>query len=164
MPGVSAEITWNDGEVQQAFDRLLKRGGSLKPLFADLGEQLLASTPERFRASERRAPDGTPWAPLSDAYKERKRRNRSKILIRDGDLMQTLAYQARRNRLQVGSPRIYAGTQQFGAQQGEFGRTGRGTPIPWGDISAREFVGLSDADQATIRETTTDFLAELVRR
>ena len=164
MAGVSAEISWNDDEVQQAFDRLLKRGGSLKPLFADLGEQLLTSTRERFRASERKAPDGTPWAPLSEAYKTRKRRNRSKILVRDGDLMQTLAYRARRSRLQVGSPRIYAGTQQFGAEKGAFGRTRRGTPIPWGDIPAREFVGLSDADQATIRETTTDFLREAVGR
>ncbi len=54
--------------------------------------------------------------------------------------------------MEIGSPSIYAGTHQFGAAKGAFGSTSKGAPIPWGDIPARPFLGLSDADEADIRD------------
>lgn len=57
---------------------------------------------------------------------------------------------------------IYAGSQQFGAAKGSFGNTKRGSPIPWGDIPAREFLGLSDEDRHEVSGIVTDyFLAAL---
>ena len=58
----------------------------------------------------------------------------------------------------TGSPLVYAGTQQFGAEEGSFGSASGGRPIPWGDIPAREFLGLSDADGDEIEVILRDYL------
>ena len=52
---------------------------------------------------------------------------------------------------EVGSTRIYAGAHQFGARRGACGTNKKGAPIPWGDIPARPFLGVSDADKKTIQ-------------
>ena len=54
--------------------------------------------------------------------------------------------------MEVGSTRIYAGAHQFGARRGACGTNKKGAPIPWGDIPARPFLGVSDADKKTILE------------
>ena len=68
------------------------------------------------------------------------------------------------NELTFGSPLEYAATQQFGAEQGEFGRgsfkkRNGSFPIPWGDIPARPFVGISDQDQVEILDIIRGYLA-----
>lgn len=57
----------------------------------------------------------------------------------------------------MGSGLIYAGTHQFGAQKGSYGSTSKGQPIPFGDIPAREFLGLSYADREEIESTVSDY-------
>lgn len=55
---------------------------------------------------------------------------------------------------------------QFGAEQGAFGaifttdERGRDHShlIPWGDIPARPFIGLSLADEASIHDIVAEFL------
>lgn len=37
-----------------------------------------------------------------------------------------------------------------GARKGQFGRTSRGAPIPWGNIPARDFLGVSADDRVGI--------------
>ena len=49
-----------------------------------------------------------------------------------------------------GSPMVYAAAMQFGAAQGAFGRTRRNGPIPWGNIPARPFLGISADDETNI--------------
>ena len=56
----------------------------------------------------------------------------------------------------------YAGTHQFGAKKGQYGSTSRGQPIPWGDIPAREFLGLSDDDESEIVDIVSGYLAGAV--
>ena len=66
----------------------------------------------------------------------------------------------------MGSPTIYAGTQQFGAEKGAFdsyGHTGFGgheltLPIPWGDIPPRPFLGLSNDDRDEIAALVSDYV------
>ena len=59
----------------------------------------------------------------------------------------------------VGSSLEYAAVQQFGARRGEFGRTRRGAPIPWGDIPARPFLGVSRVDRVEILDILAGYLA-----
>lgn len=81
--------------------------------------------------------------------------------------------------VEVGSNLIYAAVQQFGAKMGEFGRysqvsrwrkfgdkdfrkyagTVKGFPIPWGDIPARPFLGLSTDDADNVLSIVGRFLA-----
>lgn len=53
---------------------------------------------------------------------------------------------------------VYAAVMQGGAAQGAFGRTSRGGPIPWGNIPARPFLGLSDSDRAGVLEIIAEYL------
>ena len=65
----------------------------------------------------------------------------------------------------IGSPMIYAGTFNFGAKSGEFGfgmfasRNGS-FPIPWGNIPARRFLGLSEADKVNVAELIRSYMLE----
>ena len=143
------DIAIDDTQVNNAIARLIQAGTDLTPTLRDIGEHLLNTTRQRF--ADEQSPDGTAWEPLSETTKARKTRNKDKVLTEDGRLAGTLGYQVMRDELLVGSPRIYASTLQFGAKKGEFGQTSRGTPIPWGDIPARPFLGISDDDRVEIR-------------
>ena len=157
MAGASIKITLDDAAVLGAINRLLASGKDLTPLMRDIGEHLLNTTRKRFVDQE--APDGTPWAPLSENTKRGKRRNVEKVLTESGILRGQLAYRANADRVEIGSPTVYAGTHQFGAETGAFGTTSSDTPIPWGDIPARPFLGLSDDDERKIAELVNDHLA-----
>ena len=163
MPGASMKVEMIGAEkVRRRLDELVRDGQDATPLMRDIGEHVLNATRDRFDSQT--DPDGNPWEPLSDLTKERKPRNRDKILTLDGDLRGNLAYRADRDSVEIGSPSIYAGTHQFGALQGAFGTTSRGGPIPWGDIPKRPFLGLSDADRAEIEELARDYLDEATKR
>lgn len=144
--------------AERRLGALAAAGRDLTPLMRDIGEYLLRSTRERFETE--RDPDGRPWKPLSETTRRRKRRNKDRILTQDGFLGGTLNYRASPAELLFGSPQVYAGVHQFGAPKGSFGRTSKGSPIPWGDIPAREFLGLSDADGVEITGLVADYLAE----
>lgn len=111
----------------------------------------------------------------------RRRIGSKKPLIGESRALSTTINHAVSGRtLHVGSPMIYAGVQHFGAKMGEFGRysqlsrrakfaegdfrrsagTVKGFPIPWGDIPARPFLGLTAED----REDILDSLREMLER
>lgn len=160
MPGVKLEVEFDDAEVRRALDRLRAAGADLRPALEDIGEYLLRTTRERF--VDQKDPDGAPWAPLAPATVARKKRNAGKILTRDGYLRGGLAYRADSDSVVVGSPSVYAGTHQFGAERGAFGVTSRGSPIPWGDVPARPFLGLSDADEREVVDIILDYLTDSI--
>ncbi|MFO1421184.1 MAG: phage virion morphogenesis protein [Candidatus Competibacteraceae bacterium] len=144
MAGASTGISieFDDAELQAALKKLAAKIGDLTPFFRDIGEELLNSTRERFRAQ--RSPAGVPWEALSPAYAQRKRKNRDKILTLDGRLRGTLNYRAGPDELRIGTPLIYGATHQFGR--------------PEKNIPARPFLGLSDADRAAIQAALADWL------
>lgn len=156
-------VELDDRRLQRALSEMLQRGQDLSPALRSIGELLLNSTRERFVDEE--APDGTKWAELSDVTKARKKRNVDKILTERGYLGGSIAYRAGPDFVEIGSSRVSASTHQFGAKKGEFGsaRTslpGRSflQPIPWGDIPARPFLGLSNRDRADVAAEIGDYI------
>lgn len=141
----------DDAAVLRAFERLREFGGDPGPALEDFGEYWLNSHQERW--ADEQSPDGTPWADLSEDYKARKPKNPDRILFLDGDLRDLLNYQVDGASLALGTPLKKGATHQFGADKGEFGRDSRGRPIPWGDIPARPYLGMSDADAAELKAT-----------
>ena len=152
----------DDGDVLDALNRLRRAGGETAPALRSIGEDLINSTRERF--NDHQAPDGSPWADLKDSTKARKPRNKDKILTRDGDLRREISYRLGPDHVDVGSSRIYAGTHQFGADRGSYGNAANGQPIPWGDIPARPFLGVSDDDRDMIEEVFVDHLRQALLR
>ncbi len=127
-----------------ALERLQARVRNLRPVFADIGESLLPAHDERFKAQE--SPEGDPWAPLSERYQARKKRNKNRILVLDDLLGGTLRYQPSAASLVFGTDRVYGATHQFGRDEA--------------NIPARPFLGVSTEDENEIVRLIGEHLAE----
>ena len=110
MTAVNIEL--DISELSRVIDKALATLNRPKLMFAEMGEDLLAIHFARFVAQK--APDGTPWAPLQDWYRDTKKKNADKILTLDGHLSGTLRYQASDTGVVFGSDRPYAAIHQFG--------------------------------------------------
>lgn len=159
----------NIDEITPLLDRLQASLSNMQPVMQDLGELMIKQTKDRFVAGT--APGGTPWAPKSPAtmraYKRRGDRQDPRPLFGpSGRLSSEIFYQAGPSSVEWGSNLIYSGVMQFGAAKGAFGTyQGQGfggtTPtisIPWGNIPARPFIGLSDDDRAGITDVLEEWL------
>lgn len=137
----------------------------LTPLLQDIGELMVERTKGNFKTGT--APDGTAWAPRSqatlDAYAARGDTPKGGPLVGvTRALSTTIAYEVAPGHVDWGSNMIYAAVMQFGAAQGQFGTTSRGASIPWGDIPARPFVGIGPEDENAILDTIEDYLQDLI--
>ncbi len=109
--------------VHAAIDGL--RADGLRLMLSDIGEYLLRAT--RDRGAREVAPDGTPWAALSPAYKKYKDRKRPGVAkLRFDFYMQgdQLAQQVVGDTLFVGTNAKYGAIHQFG---GDIDRPARST-------------------------------------
>lgn len=127
----------------------------MTPINQEIGEYMVKATRDRFRSST--APDGTRWQPKKPAtiarYKARGDGNRPKPLIGpSGRLGREITQIATRDQVEIGSTLEYSGVMQGGAKKGAFGTDRRGRPLPWGDIPARVWLGISDLDERRIIE------------
>ncbi len=170
-------IEVDDSEVRGAFDALIDASSDLRPALEQIGDYLIDSTRQRFQDSF--APDGTPWAPNSEttymrflgAFKgsftkrgqvsargAERAQGKQPLIGETRSLSTMIVKQVGEDYLDVGSPMEYAGVQHRGAKKGEFGSDRHGRPIPWGDIPARPFIGLSDTDRVEIVEILREHL------
>ena len=153
-------ITLEADDVLAALRRIEASGARLRPALAEIGEDLIESTKQRFASGT--APDDSSWAENQPSTIARK--GHAKPLIGESRSLSTLIVKqfAGQNTLLVGSNMEYAAVQQFGAGKGQFGRTRRGAPIPWGDIPPRPFIGLSDQDREKALTVLEDHLLRAI--
>jgi len=165
------EINIDDAQLKDAINAAMSRMNDLTPAMRQIGEHVVETTERRFKTST--APDGKRWEPnspvtiarylggYSGMFKKRggltkkgaARAGGKKPLVGETrTLSTTINYRAGRDDVVIGSDRIQSAVMQFGARKGEFGRTRRDGPIPWGNIPARPFLGLSNADRRTVIE------------
>ena len=150
------EITARLGKAKDAL-------GDLTPVYQDIGEYLIESTKARFRRGE--APDGTRWRAKQPAtiaaYLRRGDGSRPDPLIGPSKRLSTeIAMFANAAGVEVGSALEYSAVHQFGAAKGSFGENAAGRPIPWGDIPARPYLGLSDDDERNILDIVDEHLSD----
>jgi phage virion morphogenesis protein len=158
--------------VLAALQRLASSAADPAPALREIGEALVETTKHRFDTST--GPGGERWAENSDltllryldSFKGSRRKKdgglttkgaarlgaKKPLIGETRSLSSTIDHVVTGNVLEIGSPMEYAGVQHFGARRGAFGTTRRGAPIPWGDIPARPFLGLSDPDQDMVLE------------
>jgi phage virion morphogenesis protein len=140
----SINVEFNDAELQAIFRQLQDRATNMRPLFAEIGAELLRTTRERFDAE--RDPDGKPWNPISAAWRrEKERKGKStKILQYNRDLRDSFTMDISQNELTIGTNIIYARVHQLGGGKSK--------------LKARAFLGFSEADKDFIREAALDYL------
>lgn len=151
-----AHIRIGDTEVRARAADLAGLDLDPAPLLRDIGEGLLLSVDDRFRAQT--GPDGAKWAALSEVTLAR-RRGISGLILHDSGHMRndTIAYEVHGRTLLHGTNAIQGAVQQFGAPARSLG------PVsPWGDIPARPFIGLSADDEQEIAETALRHLTRLI--
>jgi phage virion morphogenesis protein len=169
-------IRLEDGAIRARLAETAERLGDLSPVTAEIAEFLFQSTRKRFSVGA--GPDGSPWAKRSRVTLDRyAAMNPPRVpgphpLTVSGGLMRSILPFSGPTQAGVGSSAIYAAAMQFGAAQGQFGAAiGRTRPsdkrpksqdyffpIPWGNIPARPFLGLSVTDREGILETLAEWL------
>lgn len=138
--------------VVETFDVLDKRVKSKTPLF-QIGVEMVKSTVKHFENES--GPDGSGWMPSW-----RVRMGGGQTLSDKGTLKASLDNDVRGNSVIVGTNLKKARTLQYGAARGKYGRTKYGVPVPWGNIPARPFLGISNDDRKLIMRILTNFVTE----
>ena len=152
--------------VLETLNRLVAAVDDTTPAMYDIGEYLIASTRQRFH--DMQGPQGEPWVPNSavtqdvaeergDTYDPRPLFGPTKRLSSE-----ILSFPSN-GEVAVGSALIQAAVMHYGAEQGAFGTSARGGPLPWGDIPARPFIGLSDDDQVQVLDILNEHLADAIQ-
>lgn len=159
------KITFNASAAIARLDQARAVLTDMTPVNRDIGEYMIKATRDRFPAGT--APDGTRWRQKSPTtlanYLRRGDGPRPNPLIGpSGRLGREIALLVTRDAAEIGSALEYSAVMQEGAAKGAFGRTRRGGPIPWGDIPARVWLGISAKDESTIIEIVDEHLAEAV--
>lgn len=153
------KLQTTDPGVIEAFNRLIATGEDPSGALMGIGEVMLTHTRQRFDQSD--SPYGEMWAENTDTTLRAALHGSAKNFTKAGKLSKRgNAYLAGKKPLigeskslstqfastVIGNDMVtltslmeYAATQNFGARQGEFGRDRRNHPIPWGDITARQF-------------------------
>lgn len=160
------KIEYNDQQVTRAIRRIIRTGTDMTPLMRRIAGHLQASAKQSF--DDQKSPDGTAWKKLKPStLKQRKKSGKvpAKILTRDGDLARSLLADWDATSAVVGTNLAYATTHQFGAKKGQFGRfsiigTRQEVPIPWGNIPARPFLGISTKATTQIQDEVLSFITK----
>lgn len=173
---ITVEI--DTAEVQAALDRVAAHLTDMSDLMNEIGMFLVASTEQRFK--DGKDPQGNPWAarsPVTIRHYELTGQSFGPVLHKTGDLGSSIHHQYDATSVSIGTNLIYSAVQQFGAARGSFdvwtgmvpidkknpdrGQRFHMMPIPWGNIPARPFIGLSAEDRTNILDTVEEWLAEI---
>lgn len=166
MTGYNVEI--NDAEIEAGLRELGQRLSDFTQPFEVIGDLLEDTTEKRF--DEGVSPDGIPWAPKSQTTIDAYERKGFAVDFRPlfGPNLDTLPlrksffHDAGPTTLEIGTNKVQAAVMQFGAAKGASGTDARGGSIPWGNIPARPFLGVSDTDGVAILQTIEEWLEEAV--
>ena len=145
---MESTININDAAVKKMIADQLKRVSNLKPVMAIISQDMETRKDLNFRSAK--DPNGKKWALLSVDSTLKNAvlgldggRKGDKPLNDTGWLKASLTIDSTNKSAKIGTNLKYAPTHQFGAKKGVYGRTKKGSPIPWGDIPQRRMVGIN---------------------
>lgn len=153
-------INFDASELERVLHNAANHLTHTAPLMEDISRALLSETMMNFQLGGRPA-----WAGLSPLTIARRRGGAGAILQDTGELKRSIKATHSNDTATIGTNLVYAPTHQFGAKQGEFGRSDRNTPLPWGDIPARPFIpivkngDISHDGFLAVREVVNGYLA-----
>jgi len=150
-------IEVDDEQVLAKLTRAVDQAENLSPLMGEI-EGILIDAIERAFKNEQDPETGAPWAELSSVTKARRGAG-AKKLQDSGSLVQSIGGKHDALSAEAGVAEKYGITHQLGAAKGEYGKTSRGAPIPWGDIPARPFLGFNEDDRREILDVVSQYIS-----
>ena len=181
-----ATVTIDDAALLESLREIQARGDDTETPLRSIGEALIIS--HRARAKEEISPEGAKWAPLSPAYKKRKKKHKNRILLLDDHLIAELHYAVDATGLAFGTDSVYGAIHQFGGSIEHKARTQElyfrqnertkevGNRFVKRDksnfaqtvnvkaytarVPARPYLGMSKADVEEAREILSDWVLE----
>lgn len=153
-------INFDASELERVLHNAANHLTHTAPLMENISRQLVTETILNFDFGGRPA-----WAGLSPVTLARRAHGGGAILQDSGELKGSIKASHTVDTATVGSNLKYAPTHQFGARQGEFGRSDRNTPLPWGNIPARPFIPMDKNGDISydgflaVREVVNGYLA-----
>lgn len=155
MTGARMEFSFNDKALRAKLSKL----EDPEPFLRSIGDEFASAggiINQRFE--NERGPDGTPWAPLSQAQTQRRLKENGNapitILRMRGHLAGSINYQVSGGDLKIGTGKeveAYTAIHQFG------GEAGRGLKAV---IPARPYLGYSEADMDLIEEEAAAYFLD----
>lgn len=152
MPAATIEI--NDYEILAALTQLARNVDHLEPALDAIGE--LVDNSIQLNFADQHDPDGNNWAELSAATLENRRGGSGQIMRDTGLLNRSITHNPTDTAVEIGTDKAYANMMQFGGKKSDY-------PWLWGDIPARPFVGVSDADRGQILDLIGHYLERAIR-
>ncbi|MCL4065925.1 phage virion morphogenesis protein [Pseudomonas sp. GX19020] len=164
MTGVQYHVDFKDLGIAEGFEAIADGAEDLTDLMDLVGSVLVNGAIERISSSNV-SPDGVAW-PQSLRAKE----DGGRTLHESGLLMRSITSHAAPREVMVGSNMIYAGVHQAGATIKAKTAKGLSFTLANGDsvvvgsvtIPARPYLGISEAEQATIQDVTAIFVDDLL--
>lgn len=145
MAGAQIRIETRGMErIQKMLDSLGKI--EQQDLFEIIGTTVESQVRGRI-TEEGPAPDGQPWPPWSPRYKKTRHSNH-RMLLGDGDLIDSLHHIIGAGEVEIGSNLIYFATHQFGDDDR--------------NIPARPSLGLSIDDETDLQDAIDNYLDEIL--
>ena len=132
-----SSIQINNDELVRKLEKVAQGLARPRDLTASLATSLLSITEDNFDAQGRPA-----WAGLSPVTEAR--RKPGKILSQSGQLRDSIQPESNDSEASISTADPKAATHQFGAKQGQYGKSSRGGPLPWGNIPARPFMPMDE--------------------
>ena len=132
-----SSIQINNDELVRKLEKVAQGLARPRDLTASLATSLLSITEDNFDAQGRPA-----WAGLSPVTEAR--RKPGKILSQSGQLRDSIQPASNDSEASISTADPKAATHQFGAKQGQYGKSSRGGPLPWGNIPARPFMPMDE--------------------
>lgn len=174
MPGIVFTVELDDQLAASRLAEMVDRMERPIGFYRAVGEYLVEKAIPRNFSTET-APDGSPWAalsPVTNARREKAGHVPIRILQASQAMAAGINHRPTDDGVRVGTPAKQGAVMQFGAPQGSFGAAiGRTKPsdkrpksqdyfahLPWGDIPARPFLGISAADEVEIIRIAGEWL------
>lgn len=130
-------IQINDDELVHKLNKVALGLDRPEDLTSAIAVSFLTIVEDNFDAQGRPG-----WAGLSPVTEAR--RKAGKILSQSGQLRDSIQPDSTDTEASISSSDPKAPTHQFGAKQGQYGKSSRGGPLPWGDIPARSFMPMDE--------------------
>ena len=148
MSGVG--LTYDLSKLASVENRVDQLGKINRRALLDMIGATVESQTRRRITDDKEDPDGNKWDPWSEKYAA-KRQGGHSLLEGDGILLGSLGYAVSMvgDQVEIGSNMIYAATQNYGDEER--------------NISARQYLGLSDDDEAELDEAIDNFLERVLQ-